>query len=254
VRRAHPLLSFPILLVIKANSTQLRCLPINHSYFFCFSVVLAADEREQNSCVRFQVSFRQPSPDSEFQVSTIVDYLVPLVKANTFTMNAFSLFRHAPLLSRRMAAAANCSALRRSVYSDLKLSSFSAQPEKAVCYEDLVKVTLKKMIAERGTDQHTKSIADEDLARRFQHYESVFKEAELCIADLREASGDEREEEYVCANGSVDNAFQAYLDLLDDLRLASEGQLEAYQDARHENANSLKRLRQELAEIMGKGV
>ena len=82
--------------------------------------------------------------------------------------------------------------------------------------------------------------------------QSVFKEAELCMADLREATGDQLEEECLCATGAVDNAFQAYLDLLDDLRLANEEQLEAYHDARHENASNLKRLRQELAEIIGK--
>jgi hypothetical protein len=48
---------------------------------------------------------------------------------------------------------------------------FSSQPEKAVCYEDLVKETLKKMISERGTENVTKVIADEDLERRFQHYD-----------------------------------------------------------------------------------
>lgn len=118
-----------------------------------------------------------------------------------------------------------------------------------------MKETLKKMIAERGAeDQRTKLIADEDLARSFKRYESVFKEAELCIADLREASGDEREEEFLCASGAIDNAFQAYLDLLDDLRCANEGQLEAYQDARHANASNLKRLRQQVSEIMGQDV
>ena len=169
-------------------------------------------------------------------------------------MNAFALFRNAPLISRRMAAAANGSRLSRGGYSNLKLTCFSVHAEKALCYEDLVKETLKKMMAERGVDQPAKPIADEDLARRFQKYERVFKEAELCIADLRGASGDEREEEYLCATGAVNNAFQAYLDLLDDLRVANDEQLKAYQDTRQVNASNLKKLRQEVEEIMGKVV
>ncbi len=84
--------------------------------------------------------------------------------------------------------------------------------------------------------------------------QSVFKEAELCIADLKEATVDQLEEECMCATGAVNNAFVAYLDLLDDLRQASDDQLEAYHNARSENANNLKRLRQELADIMERGV
>lgn len=110
------------------------------------------------------------------------------------------------------------------------------------------------MIAERDEGQHTKGIADEVLQRRFQHYQNVFKEAELCIADLREAPVDQIEEESLCATGAVNNAFIAYIELLDDLRQANDEQLKTYHDARFENANNLKRLRQELAAIVRKTV
>ena len=48
---------------------------------------------------------------------------------------------------------------------------FSARPQKVLNYEDLVRDTIKKMIAERDEGQHTKGIADEVLQRRFQHYQ-----------------------------------------------------------------------------------
>ena len=48
---------------------------------------------------------------------------------------------------------------------------FSARPQKVLNYEDLVRDTIKKMIAERDEGQHTKVIADEVLQRRFQHYQ-----------------------------------------------------------------------------------
>lgn len=131
---------------------------------------------------------------------------------------------------------------------------FSARPQKVLNYEDLVRDTIKKMIAERDEGQHTKGIADEVLQRRFQHYQNVFKEAELCIADLREAPVDQIEEESLCATGAVNNAFIAYIELLDDLRQANDEQLKTYHDARFENANNLKRLRQELAAIVRKTV
>lgn len=51
------------------------------------------------------------------------------------------------------------------------MRNFSAEPEKVVCYDDLVKETLKKMIAERGTEHPSKPIADEDLERRFDNYD-----------------------------------------------------------------------------------
>ena len=49
---------------------------------------------------------------------------------------------------------------------------FSAAPQekKSVNVEDLVKETLKKMMSERD-EQRKAGITDEDLAKRFQHYE-----------------------------------------------------------------------------------
>ena len=76
------------------------------------------------------------------------------------------------------------------------------------------------------------------------------QEAESCIVDLKEATLDQRDEEFVCASGAVDTAFEAYVDLLDDLRMANEEQLKAYQEARDKNARKFMSLRRELAEIM----
>lgn len=80
--------------------------------------------------------------------------------------------------------------------------------------------------------------------------QSKFKEAELCIADLEEATMEEKEAEGECARTAVDNAFRAYLDWLEDLRMASAEQLTMYQDARVEHVTNLKKLRQELAKIL----
>lgn len=96
-------------------------------------------------------------------------------------MNASkSLLRPACFVSRRLATASsrekahgrNLFALRRSGSTAFEIRCFSAQHEKVICYEDLVKETLKKMIAERDVDQLlAKPIADEDLRRRFQRFE-----------------------------------------------------------------------------------
>jgi hypothetical protein len=80
--------------------------------------------------------------------------------------------------------------------------------------------------------------------------QSLLQEAESCIADLRDATPDQQDEEFTCANGAVDTAFEAYVDLLDDLRMANEDQLRAYQVVRDDNAKKFMRLRRELAEIM----
>jgi hypothetical protein len=54
------------------------------------------------------------------------------------------------------------------------------------------------------------------------------------------------EEEIQCASSAVDNCFNGFVDLLEDLRRANEQQLEAYNDIRLENARKLKELRKEL--------
>jgi hypothetical protein len=82
------------------------------------------------------------------------------------------------------------------------------------------------------------------------HHQSFYEEAELCIADLKEAAGDSFEEEFQCASGAVQNSFTAYVDLLEDLRHANEEQLQVYNDERLQNATNLKKLRQQLDEIV----
>ncbi len=84
-------------------------------------------------------------------------------------------------ITRRISAAAGgggAAAARRSVVGTVTRSFSSTQPEKAVCYEDFVKETLKKMVSERGTENLTREIADLDLERRFQHYDvSSFRDS-----------------------------------------------------------------------------
>lgn len=75
--------------------------------------------------------------------------------------------------------------------------------------------------------------------------QNTYKEAELCIKDLREAA-DNFEEEVVCASAAVEHAFSAYVDLLEDLRYAKEEQLQLYSEERLQHATNLKKLRKEL--------
>jgi len=124
-------------------------------------------------------------------------------------------------------------------------------------YENLVQETMKRMIrnkdaAAQGED--IKSISPEEIEVRFNYYKKVFEEAELCLSDLREtlfeADDEQYREESNCAEGAVDNAFTAYVDLLEDLRRSSDEQLHAYNEIRNTNACNLKRLRKELDSII----
>ena len=85
-------------------------------------------------------------------------------------------------------------------------------------------------------------------------FQKVFEEAELCLADLRETLFEVDDEQYreecACAEGSLDNAFTAYIDLLEDFRRSSEEQLQFYSEERNSHANDLKRLRKELDQII----
>jgi Tfp pilus assembly protein PilO len=56
-------------------------------------------------------------------------------------------------------------------------------------------------------------------------------------------------EESECAKNAVDQAFSSYVEILEDLRRASEAQLQMYNGARSQNAVNLKALRQELDTI-----
>ena len=84
--------------------------------------------------------------------------------------------------------------------------------------------------------------------------QKVFEEAELCLSDLRETLFEVDDEQYReecnCAEGALNNAFTAYIDLLEDFRRSSEEQLQAYSEERNTNANNLKRLRRELDQII----
>jgi hypothetical protein len=79
--------------------------------------------------------------------------------------------------------------------------------------------------------------------------QNLYEEARLCIADCREAVGEQFDEERNSAKTAVDNAFGAFVEILEDLRHAREDQLLRYNDARLQNANNLKMLRKELVSI-----
>jgi hypothetical protein len=66
---------------------------------------------------------------------------------------------------------------------------------------------------------------------------------------LKEA-GDNFDEELKCASGAVENAFSAYVELLEDLRLANDEQLKVYCDVRSQNASNLRKLRREMDKIV----
>ena len=75
-------------------------------------------------------------------------------------------------------------------------------------------------------------------------------EATSCIADCQDArSAVAREVEGKTASESVDQAFAAYIDLLEDLRRANDSQEEDYRDVREQCATRLKQLRRMLDAI-----
>jgi len=87
---------------------------------------------------------------------------------------SFRFLRQVPSVTRRISVSQKSGIHHhQQPFGLLKQQSFfSTQPEKAICYEDLVKETLKKMVAERVMESSTtKEIADLDLERRFQHYD-----------------------------------------------------------------------------------
>eukprot|EP00934_Nitzschia_sp_Nitz4_P000122 Nitzschia sp. Nitz4//scaffold154_size52827//31257//31865//NITZ4_006779-RA/size52827-snap-gene-0.9-mRNA-1//-1//CDS//3329537317//122//frame0 len=124
-------------------------------------------------------------------------------------------------------------------------------PQPDVNYDQLVKDTLKKMLSV-PEENEVPVIEDEVLERRFKSFQNVFKEAELCIHDLKEATTEEEKKiEAACAAVAVDNAFRSYLDWLEDLRMANEEQVARHDDkSRWEYASKLKNLRIELSQVM----
>lgn len=80
--------------------------------------------------------------------------------------------------------------------------------------------------------------------------QALFDEANACIADCEEAAAESLHEEGNTAKEAVDQAFAAYIDLLEDLRRANDTQEDYYRDVREQNATRLKLLRRELDAIM----
>ncbi len=78
-------------------------------------------------------------------------------------------------------------------------------------------------------------------------------EARLCIADCEESKrvGDEDlEEETAQAAEAVDDAFAAYLDMLEEFQGCDEELRKQFADARDESTSQLKSLRNELDQIL----
>lgn len=126
-------------------------------------------------------------------------------------------------------------------------------------YDNLVEESIKKLLTtnanrENEVKEDLKPISNEDLEIRLNYYQKVFEEAESCLSDLRETLFEVDNEQYIeecsCAEGAVNNAFTAYMDLLEDLRKSNEEQLQAYSEERNTNAGNLKRLRKELDQII----
>lgn len=72
------------------------------------------------------------------------------------------------------------------------------------------------------------------------------------MKDLQEVTPEAEEygEECTCARSAVDHAFTAYVDLLEDLRRANDSQLETYREMRNAHALNLKKLRQDLDQVL----
>jgi hypothetical protein len=69
------------------------------------------------------------------------------------------------------------------------------------------------------------------------------------MTDLKEAA-ENFEEECQCASAAVENAFSAYLELLEDLRFANEEQLQLHSEERLRNPINLRKMRQELDKLI----
>ena len=75
----------------------------------------------------------------------------------------------------------------------------------------------------------------------------------MCIADCEElkvAGGEELQQEAVQASKAVDDAFAAYLDLLEELQGCDEDLRKRFVDEREESTVQLKALRNELDQIL----
>jgi hypothetical protein len=82
--------------------------------------------------------------------------------------------------------------------------------------------------------------------------QKVIEEAELCLKDLQQSKPEAVDylDECSCAQNAVEHAFTAYTDLLEDLRGASETQLKSYLEVRNAHACDLKRLRQQIDDLL----
>ncbi|CAB9516823.1 expressed unknown protein [Seminavis robusta] len=112
-----------------------------------------------------------------------------------------------------------------------------------------VRDAISKLLAKDEVEM--KPISQEELQMTLNRFASLFEEAQACINDCKEARAGSLEyyEEAFTAQNSVDVAFNAYIDLLDDFRRASDDQIKLLCQDRLALAYSLKCLRQEVHEL-----
>ena len=83
--------------------------------------------------------------------------------------------------------------------------------------------------------------------------QSLLNEARLCIADCEESKlvGDQDlQEETAQAAEAVEDAFAAYLDMLEEFQGCDEDLRKRFADVRDESTSQLKSLRNELDQIL----
>jgi len=95
------------------------------------------------------------------------------------------------------------------------------------------------------------AMSDEDLQDRVHSFQTRLEDARLSIQDCS-TEMDDVDEELMQASEAVEEAFAAYMDLLDDLRSANAEQRQHYGEMSLTSAMSLKVLRQELDKILPK--
>jgi len=132
-------------------------------------------------------------------------------------------------------------------------SSVAREPavdEATAVQSDMVKEAVKELLQQKQT---SKTITFEQLQQSHQNFQTLLKEARLCIADCDESRLDGQAflDESNQASEAVEDVYAAYLDMLDDFRGCKEEDLtNQFGDVRQGSASDLKLLRKELDKIL----